>query len=440
MELLIVGELFVDFTLAGDGKSCKLRLGGVAHAARGLWAAGVAYSVAAICPRYLWGEAEAFLKAHGCQQVYFVGEVHGAPSVILIRDVAEVGDQGYEDLMRETKRVELLTEIESISRHRRVLIFPGKFDICEIIRHVSADAEVSLDIAYDLEEVEAIGRLKGRVAAIILSTSSLLFLRFGAVDVFELLRLLETLQPQVVLLKENRGGSRLFYGNELENVEEIPAVLGSTANSVGVGDAFSAVMIGLSSLGWVEAAWRGCQVATEYSRSTFIDDIKSEVSNGFQLGLTTLRELGGVSLPWHSRPEFSVYLAGPDFSYIDKPELDRVVESLSYHNFFLRRPVVENGELPQSAGTFELRQTYRLDRQLLEECDAVFAVPLQRDPGTLVELGIGIELGKPVITYDPRRENENTMVVAGSSIYSSDLDSCINGLFSELGRLRSSRK
>ena len=79
---------------------------------------------------------------------------------------------------------------------------------------------------------------------------------------------------------------------------------------------------------------------------------------------------------------------------------------------------------------------YHTDYELLKKCDAVFAVPLGRDPGTLVEVGIAIAMGKPVITFDPRRENENTMVVVGSSVYSENLDTCLNGTFMALSKLR----
>jgi nucleoside 2-deoxyribosyltransferase len=77
-----------------------------------------------------------------------------------------------------------------------------------------------------------------------------------------------------------------------------------------------------------------------------------------------------------------------------------------------------------------------MDCQLLRDCDAVFAVPLDRDPGTLVEIGMAVEMGKPVITYDPRSQNENTMVVVGSSVYSADLDVCLNGTFNAIAELR----
>ena len=65
----------------------------------------------------------------------------------------------------------------------------------------------------------------------------------------------------------------------------------------------------------------------------------------------------------------------------------------------------------------------------------VFAVPLDRDPGTLIEIGMAIEMGKKVVTYDPRRENENTMVMVGSSTYSTELDICLNGIFNAISEI-----
>ena len=44
-------------------------------------------------------------------------------------------------------------------------------------------------------------------------------------------------------------------------------------------------------------------------------------------------------------------------------------------------------------------------------------------------------MGKKVVTYDPRRENENTMVVVGSSTYSTELDICLNGIFNAISEI-----
>ncbi|MBU9181728.1 nucleoside 2-deoxyribosyltransferase [Burkholderia multivorans] len=433
--VLIVGELVVDYTRARHGATCKLRLGGVAHAARGLWAAGLDYSVAAVCPLYLVDEAKRYLEGCGCKEFIWLGDVVGAPNIILIGDATEVSHQGYEDLMRDTKLVKFREPLPRLDAYQSVIVFPGRFDINELASTFSQDARFSFDVAYDLDDLSFLEAYNRRVQALIISTSSSLFERLGKDDVGGLIAAVKKLSPDVFLLKENRGGSRLFDLRD-GGVEEIPATLGITVNSVGVGDVYSAVMVGLAHKGWIEAAWRGCQAATVYSQSTFPDDIKRDVQRGFLLSLDALQSLGGTALPWHDRPRYSIYLAGPDFSYVEKQELDRAADALKYHNFNVRRPIQENGELKRPASEADLRRTYYMDCQLLKECDVVFAIPFDRDPGTLVEIGMAIEMGKPVITYDPRQENENTMVVVGSSVYSADLDVCLNGTFNALAKLR----
>lgn len=433
-RVLVVGELVVDYTLGRHGAMCKLRLGGVAHAARGLWAAGVEYAVAVFCPRYLVDEATQYLAELGCHEFIWLGDVVGAPNVIVIGDVTEVAHQGYEDLMRETKSLILLDPLPSLDAYQKVIVFPGKFNINALTQAFSKDARFSFDVAYDLEDLSSLEAFRGRLQAVIISTSSSLFMKLGHDDVDGLLAAVRTLTPEVLLLKENRGGSRLF-DLDRGSVLEIPATLGRTINSVGVGDVYSSVMVSLSQKGWDEAAWRGSQAATVYSQSTFPDDIKRDIQRAFRLSLDTLQALGGTSLSWHDRQKYSIYLAGPEFSYVDKHELNEAVDSLTYHNFRVRRPILENGELERPATESDLHRTYYLDCQLLRNCDMVFAIPLDRDPGTLVEIGMAIEMGKKVVTYDPRGENANTMVMVGSSIYSCDLDTCLNGTFNVIAAL-----
>ncbi|MEW1780862.1 nucleoside 2-deoxyribosyltransferase [Arthrobacter sp. NPDC080086] len=433
--VLIVGEIVVDYTVPQQGAECKLRLGGIVHAARGLWAAGLEYSVATFCPQYLVDQASHYLAAHGCKEFICLGDVVGAPNVIIIGDPTEVSHQGYEDLLRDDKKIVPRDPLPSLESYHKVIVFPGKFDVGVLLDRFSPNAKFTFDVAYDVDSIASLQAFSGRTQAIILSTSSPLFSRRGHENIDALIAEIRTLSPDVFLLKENRGGSRLFDLRD-GSVEEIPAQLGKTVNSVGVGDVYSAVMLGYSGRGWIEAAWRGCQAATAYSQTTYPDDLRRDVQRGLNLSVQTLRALGGTTLPWHDRQRFSLYLAGPDFSYVAKAELDRAVDSLTYHNFRVRRPIQENGELARPASRAELIRTYHKDYQLLEECDVVFAVPLDRDPGTLVEIGMAIALGKPVITYDPRNENNNTMVVVGSSVYSADLDECLNGTFEALARLR----
>ncbi|MQV86904.1 sugar kinase [Sinorhizobium medicae] len=434
VPLLVVGEIIVDFTTARPGADCKLRLGGIVHAARGLWASGMPYAVAAVCPRYLLDQARKFLKAHGCVDFVWLGEVTGAPNVIVIGDATEVSHQGYQDLLREEKSVEIQDVADALRIYPEVLVFPGSYDIAYIKRLFSPAARYSFDIAYDAEDFSVLEGFLGHINAVIISTSSPLFLTKGSDDIDPMLEDVRRLEPEVFLLKENRGGSRVFKIGTGES-DHVPAQLSSTVNSVGVGDVYSAVMVGFGTDQWREAAWRGAMAATAYSQTTFPDDFRKEVSRSQKLSFDELRDLGGTVLPWHARPLFQIYLAAPDFSYVEKPEVDRAVEALRYHNFLVRRPIEENGELPLGSDPALLQLTFRSDVALLRECKAVFAVPLTRDPGTLVEMGIAIERDQPVITFDPRNENNNTMVSGGSATYSDDLDTCLNGLFVAISKL-----
>lgn len=205
-RVLVVGELVVDYTLGQQGSMCKLRLGGVAHAARGLWAAGVEYSVAVFCPQYLVDEAADYLAQLECYEFIWLGDVVGAPNVIVIGDVTEVAHQGYEDLMRETKSIKLRDPLPSLEAYQKVVVFPGRFSIDLLAQAFSKDARLSFDVAYDLEDLSSLEAFRGRLQAIIISTSSSLFMRLGHEELDGLLAAVKMLSPEVFLLKENRGG------------------------------------------------------------------------------------------------------------------------------------------------------------------------------------------------------------------------------------------
>ncbi|MBQ2262458.1 MAG: nucleoside 2-deoxyribosyltransferase [Loktanella sp.] len=432
--LLLVGEIVVDFTTSRQDVPCKLRLGGVVHAARGLWACDLSYSVAAICPSYMVEQARAYLAAHGCIELIWLGEVSGAPNVMVIGDPTEVSAQGYEDLLRSEKSVTIRDVGGSLSIYEDILVFPGIYDLSAVHACFSETASVSFDIAYGTDDFSVLDEFSGRLCAIIISTSSPLFERTGSTSVNAMLESAKSLGAEVFLLKENRGGSRLF-DLRTNDVENIPATLSNTVNSVGVGDVYSAVMLGHRVRGWIEAGWRGARAATVYSLTTFPDDFRRDTKRELTLSLDEMRNLGGTILPWHERQRFQIYLAAPDFSYLNTPEIEHAVEALSYHNFTVRRPVVENGELPLGSSGPTLLKTYAADIALLDVCSIVFAIPLERDPGTLIEMGMAMASKKPVVTFDPRRQNDNTMVIGGSAIYSDNLDTCLNALFVALSDL-----
>ncbi|EJS4060300.1 TPA: nucleoside 2-deoxyribosyltransferase [Vibrio parahaemolyticus] len=434
--MLILGEVYVDYTLPTERQDCKLRLGGIIHAARGLWANGIPYSAAIICPKYLVEGTTDYLEKHGCKDVILLGEINGSPNVISFGDVKEIGEQGYEDLLREAKSIQITANKEAFVDYKNILIFPGQYNLSTLLPLFDKEATFNLDIAYGVDNIEQLTPIEGQISALFLSTSSDLFLRLSRKNISPLISELQKLKPEALILKENRGGSRLFdFTNDDQH--NIPAILNQTVNSVGVGDVYSAVSIGrkLENNSWLDAVWQGALSATYYSQTTFPDDFKTLVERSNRVSLEKHKALGGISLPWHIRPSYQIYLAAPDFSYVDRTHLEQAIASLEYHNFIVRRPVIENGELNEQSTDFERQKAFFDDCCLIDECALIFAIPQSKDPGTLVEIGLAIAKGKPVVTYDPYEENDNNMVIQGSSAYSKDLDDCLNQVFIELSNL-----
>ncbi len=237
---MLIGEVTVDFTMPTSTTDVKVRLGGVIHAARGLWASGRDYAVGGFCPAYLVEQARNYLAHHGCREFVLLGEITGAPNVIAIADVKEIGHQGYEDILRDEKRVIQNCNEFDLSRFDSVVIFPGCYDLEGVIKQLNPEVRITIDAAYDVDNADSLRSLKRRIESVVISTSSPLFLQLALSDIVPLLDLAKSVGAKQLLLKENRGGSRLFDLSS-GDIEYITATLGVTTNSVGVGDAFTAV-------------------------------------------------------------------------------------------------------------------------------------------------------------------------------------------------------
>ncbi len=429
---LLMGEVSVDFTLTSQKSDNKMRLGGVAHAARGFWAEDQAFDAAVILPSYLEGSARQYFESLGCIDFVVIGYVQSAPNVTLIVDPTEVSDQGYETLLRDEKSIELNTPDSPFANHQ-ALIFPGSYELKDVCEWLADSAVITIDVAYDLEDFLALAELPRSVSTVLISTSSELFLKKLDGDVVKLCDAARSIKAIHLVLKENRGGSRAF---NLSDGSEYPlcAQLSVTVNSVGVGDVFAASLVSRIADGFEEACWRATMAATAYARTTYPEDFRRDIARSSKLSVAELKGLGGSQLPWEARPKIQIYLAAPDFSYEENPEIELALEALEYHNFRIRRPVKENGELPKDSRLADLKKAFFADWKLLQECKLVFGIPLSRDPGTLVEMGMAMQIGLPVVTFDPRREAANTMVIAGSKSYSSSLDASLNSIFEEASK------
>jgi nucleoside 2-deoxyribosyltransferase len=432
---LLIGEVSIDVTVTPRGQEQKIRLGGIVHAGRGFWASGTQFAVAAVLPRYLEQSAKDYLAKLGCQELITLGYVSGAPNVVLIFDPTEVDDQEYDTLLRQEKSVELNRALapDVFARFTDALVFPGSFDLKEVCALLPPETRLHIDVAYDVESVDDLRGLNRPITTIFLSTSSRLFLKTGASGIGQLSSNFAPLGLEAIILKENRGGSRLHIYATKQSLY-VPAQLASTVNSVGVGDVFDATYLAHHGSGSAGAAWRATFASSAYAQTTDPDVFERGVERDAQLTLEELRNLGGITLPWEARQEMQIYLAAPDFQKADRRAIERAVSALRYHNFKVRRPVQENGELPPDPDSIALVVTYRKDVELLDQCNLLFAVPTGRDPGTLVEIGLAIRACIPVVVYDPDKECANTMVIAGSDCYSDNLDTCLNAVFTLLSK------
>ena len=429
--MLIVGEIYVDLSGKPGESWAKPRLGGIVHAARGLCAIQKPFAVAAICPEYLRDISDAVLEQYGCTEFIDLGNVSGSPNIMTIKDLLETGDQEYEDILCEKKSVTLNDVGEKIKPYSDVLVFPGKFSLNELCKMLPKDARLNFDIAYDIEDPKDL-IVFSNIQTIFSSTSSELFFRKGKDNFERFVASLNVIGPKEMALKENRGGLRIFRYDSSDTVL-VPAKLGITKTSVGAGDVFSATYVALSrDEDRRYAPYKAMHVSSAYAQTLDMDDLKRRVDLSFRLPGKKMKDLRGTFLPWHNRPDFSIYLAAPDFSIQDREEIDSAIHSLEHHNFRVRRPILENKELSSDAGIPEFKEMYYKDISLIDECSLMFAIPKNRDSGTLVEIGLAIEKRMPVIVFDPNKECFNPMVVGGAECYSQNLDECLNAVFATL--------
>lgn len=436
--ILLVGNVLVDvFTLPGDSEK-RLRLGGIAHAARTLWGLGVDYHVAYIAPIYLHDNIEDYFKKHGVNCICCAAEVFGSPNIALIGDPTEAGDQRYELLLREIKKVVLksaiLEKFISDCEFKDILFFPEITDPPELISILSKNKTSTLHI--DANNIPDLIDSKGfhgqiKVGSLFLSTSSCFFYP----EFKGLSRLLGNVFSfcEELILKENRGGTRAF-GKKGDITLSIPCFPRAIMHSVGVGDGFDATYLALKKEDLDEYALRlSSIVAASYAATTFVDDMKDDMQLCLGMSRKDVLCMKGQCLPWEDRKKINIYIAAPDFDYVEKPELAYLVDCLKYHNFFPRLPIRENGQASESDNIFEKRRLFDADIRIMDECSLMIAILLYNDQGTLVEIGMAKSKGMPVIVYDPRKIINNLFLEILPDKVTSDAEETISTVFSILG-------
>lgn len=435
-KICIIGEVVIDVTLSTPYSETKMRLGGIVHAARGLWAQDIPFAAAYFAPSYLDAQIENYLSSLGCRELKKLGDVVGAPGVVLIEEAKEVGNQGYEFLLRDELKIKTDNKVlKHIAQqhYKDVFVISGNFGLSEIITKLNGNIHV--DLANNITEFSDIASIGKRVDTVFLSTSSQLFSKFYQNDFFEYAN---HFQPYVsrLVLKENRGGSRAFDFTSKEYIN-IPSQPRKIVHSVGVGDVYDATYVWHNRNGnnlrasLTLASW----IAAEYACTTYPDDLKKNVQRVLQSPLNELVQMPGVLLPWEKRKTVQIYLAAPDFSFIDTKYVDAIDKALTYHNFTPRRPVKENGEMEKDAPKERRQDLFHKDMEMLSQCQILIAILLFHDPGTLIEIGLAAAKGLPTIVYDPYRIANNCMLTELPTLLTSNPDELMTEVFYQSSKL-----
>ncbi len=422
----ILGDIVIDITQFENNEESKLRLGGITHCARGLWSLNQQYKTYYISPDYIDSEIQNYLKLHGCKEVLKVGNVKGAPYIFLINEAKEIGNQGYDFILRNNVTIDYLS-LESKILADDLLLTSGNYEICKLNEYLSSDTKLHIDVANNVQSLDYFDQTGLVFETVFISTSSNLFKEYYSGS-FESFSELFRKYTKRLILKENRGGSR-GYDFNLNLLVQSYSQTQPILHSVGVGDVYNTAYLSkYCELSFEKSMMFASWIASEYACTTYPDDFKKSV-NRILNSMPSILDVSGIYLNWEERENINIYIAAPDFDYLDVTLIDKVADSLKYHNFKPRRPVKENGQMEQDASKERKRELYTKDMVLLEECSMLIAVLINNDPGTLIEIGLAKAMGKPVILYDPFLMAKNCMLSETPDFVSSDLDEVLTEIF-----------
>lgn len=434
--VLIIGEVFIDTHLdIIDENGPLVRLGGVFHSARAFAALDLNYALAYYAPTYLdddINEWSLYLNTRGC---YKLGNINKAPNVMLVNESTEAGDQGYYNIIKDQAEyvdLENIKEIVGIVNPTDILLFPGRYDTLKILQDLQDFAgNVHIDFHYDIEGI--LGGINRKIESIILSTSSTFYKETCGGTLEGLLGNFMGREIKQFLVKENRGGSFCYLPANDKQYESSSYYV-PTMHSVGVGDVYNSVFV--STLFGTDvfkrmrlAALCAAKYAETMSYEKFRENAQLVCEN-----INEFDELAGIRLPWAERKKINIYLAAPDFPDMDTHLLDNLNECLLYHNFSPRLPIRENGIACKTMRYEDELDMYQKDTALLNECGLLIAVLLYNDPGTLVELGMFKQAGKPTIIFDPFNYCENMFVRHTPDYLCKNITDVIGAVYLCMGR------
>ena len=212
-NICILGDVLVDISLKAKGNPLKMRLGGIVHAARALWAMNIQYTVAYFAPNYLDSSIKKYLAQLGNPLIIKLGDVESCPYVMLIEEVKEVGDQGYEFLLREDIKISYNeAEIQKLNQFDEIFLISGNYDFDKIGNSISRNCKLHYDAANNIYNFSCIEKHNYKFETIFISTSSPFFKSQYSEATFSINSYFHQFERlcRKIILKENRGGSRAY--------------------------------------------------------------------------------------------------------------------------------------------------------------------------------------------------------------------------------------
>lgn len=438
-KILLIGEIYVDqhLDIKENGVSVS-RLGGIFHAARACDALNVQFALAYYAPCYLEKDIEEFgIHILGSNKIYCLGVVDKAPNVMLIGQSDESGDQLYENILCKqaeyTSKISLVQVIDDFMP-TDVILFPGRYGNDKILRELSSfNGKIHIDMNYDCDDILELDSID--IDTVFLSTSSKSFKSFFRESNYDkLIDYFKIKQVYQLLIKENRGGSWLY--DFKENVSyQAPAYMGETKHSVGVGDVYDVAYIcgkykcninhNMAFASWIAALYAQTLQHKIFKKNTEL----------ISLSIEDFVEMEGIRVPWNKRINYPIYMAAPDFDYVNTEKLEVLTNSLYYHNFKPRRPIRENGQANINMDISEINNMFAKDLELLSECKLMIATLLYNDQGTLVEIGNYQANGKPIILYDPYKKLDNMFLKNSCNYYCITSSAVIDAVFDIVSRM-----
>lgn len=423
MHFLIIGDVFTDFHL----NSCinELCLGGVFHSARAFSVLGKKYYLGVFYSDYQRNAILEFSPRLNCQGLIFLGKYINRPNTMIVQDSCEAGNQGYRNILYAQKEIEYsLNTFESFLLKNRItdaLIFPGDYELEGIIGLLN---KYNIKIHIDLQYSDFI---PPNVTTLITSTSAK-----NKVESFEGL-ISKYLDKNIgaLLLKENRGGARLFTYNDSRYYDTC-AYLVDTVHSVGVGDVFNAALISSDELNNNSLEFAS-KVAALYASTNNYELFAEKVKS---LQESKIEMIPYVRSSWEKRPELKIYLAAPDFPNTStRVFADLLEEKLAHHNFSIFRPILVNGLIDNRLSDVEKKIIYEKDLVNIYNADLCVALLNEDDGGTAAEIGIFTSLNIPIVGYCSNQRMINNFVINSCNVIVDNLLDLIEKIF-VLGKKR----